>query len=282
MQRGILRARSEVEAAWMLAEGQDGTRVLAGGTELVPRMQRGGKPTALVDIRRAGLDTIRQDGTLLRIGATANIASLARNTEVARLSRALHVAASGFASPQVANLATVGGNVVVDAGMGDVSVVLAAMDARVKIRRGDERRELALWDLWGPAGQVHLDDKDLLSELLVPVTGPAGWTFSGFVRAAAAPGNARAYVTLAVALRTERDVVTAVRVALGGVGLSVVRATDAEQVVLGRVLNRDVAVEAAEAVQRQVRPPAHVGASGTYRREAARRMLGRMLLSCVA
>jgi len=56
---GVVRARSETEAAWMLAEGREGTRAIAGGTDLMLQMDRGrASPSALVDIRRAGMDAM--------------------------------------------------------------------------------------------------------------------------------------------------------------------------------------------------------------------------------
>jgi xanthine dehydrogenase YagS FAD-binding subunit len=88
-----------------------GGRALAGGTDLLPRRTRGlDAPAPLVDLRGLGLDGIDPAGGGLRIGATARLADLARDTRVAEGYAALSDAARLAASPQLREMGTVAGN----------------------------------------------------------------------------------------------------------------------------------------------------------------------------
>lgn len=90
----------------------DGARIIAGGTNILPLMKLGvAAPDKLVNIKGIpGLDTMTFDGPGLTIGALAKIDSVASDPQVRRRYPLLSQAASSIASPQIRNMATVGGN----------------------------------------------------------------------------------------------------------------------------------------------------------------------------
>jgi CO/xanthine dehydrogenase FAD-binding subunit len=93
----------------LLAAG--GAVPLAGGSDLVPRLQRGlAEARLLVDLRDALPSAIERDGAGLRIGAGATLAALAGDSMVAAGYAALGQAAASAASPQLRNVGTLGGN----------------------------------------------------------------------------------------------------------------------------------------------------------------------------
>ncbi|MPZ40477.1 MAG: xanthine dehydrogenase family protein subunit M [Rhizobiales bacterium] len=108
------RAASE-GAALALAAAHPGAAFIAGGTDLLQLFKQGpAAPAQLIDISRLPLDRIepRSDASAdaIRIGALARLADVARHPEVRRGWPALAQAIEASASPQVRNLATVGGN----------------------------------------------------------------------------------------------------------------------------------------------------------------------------
>jgi len=100
------------EAAALLAE--PGSRPVAGGTDLLGVLQNNVHPDypgLLVDLKRIpGLDHIREDRRGLRLGALATLAEVAAHPVVQEQYPALAAAAGSVASPQIRNMATVGGN----------------------------------------------------------------------------------------------------------------------------------------------------------------------------
>ncbi len=105
-----------VEDAVRQRAAQDGTRYLAGGTDMVVNIRRGiEQPTALVDL--TGIDELKKisagpDG--LDIGAAVPLSAVAEHDEIARNYRAVAEAAAEVAGPTHRNYGTVGGNLCLD------------------------------------------------------------------------------------------------------------------------------------------------------------------------
>ncbi|GEP53885.1 FAD binding domain-containing protein [Reyranella soli] len=103
------RAASE-DAALALAANHPGAMFIAGGTDMLQLSKQGVVPTQLIDISRLPLDRIEPRAGALRIGALARLADVADHPDVRRDWPALAQAIAASASPQIRNLATVGGN----------------------------------------------------------------------------------------------------------------------------------------------------------------------------
>lgn len=108
-----LRPESVEQASAILREASEEALLMAGGTDLLVAMkQRLRTPRHLIDLKGIpGLDTIHhQDGTL-RIGALTTLRQISQSPIVQEKFPALAQAARRAASPQVRNLATIGGNI---------------------------------------------------------------------------------------------------------------------------------------------------------------------------
>ncbi|MCU0575779.1 MAG: xanthine dehydrogenase family protein subunit M [Desulfobacterota bacterium] len=111
-------AQSVDQAASLMAGYGGRACIIAGGTDLLGRMKDRilpSYPEALVNLKTiAGLDAIRAEDGVLRIGALATLASVAAHPEVLSNYRALAEAAGRTASPQLRNMGTIGGNICQD------------------------------------------------------------------------------------------------------------------------------------------------------------------------
>jgi xanthine dehydrogenase YagS FAD-binding subunit len=88
-----------------------GTKIIAGGTNLVDLMKRGvTAPDKLVDINHLPLKNITPTKTGLHIGALALNSTVSENSLVLQKQPLLSMALKAGASPQLRNMATVGGN----------------------------------------------------------------------------------------------------------------------------------------------------------------------------
>jgi xanthine dehydrogenase YagS FAD-binding subunit len=102
-------ARDEADA---IARAAAGARYIAGGTTLIDLMREGvERPSAIVDINGLALRDISASRNLLSIGALARMSDVAVHPEVARRQPLIVQALLEGASPQLRNMATVGGNV---------------------------------------------------------------------------------------------------------------------------------------------------------------------------
>lgn len=96
------------DAAALLGRGG---AVRAGGTDLQERLDLGGAPVALIDLRDvAGIDAVAWRGHTLEIGARVRVADIAAHPDVAKHYPGLAAAAGGLATPQIRRVGTLGGN----------------------------------------------------------------------------------------------------------------------------------------------------------------------------
>jgi xanthine dehydrogenase YagS FAD-binding subunit len=104
------RAANQAEALRGVA-GNTGAKFLAGGTNLIDLMKMNvQQPSELVDINRLDLKKIEQTSTGIRIGALVSNTAVASNKLVQQSFPVLSEALFAGASPQLRNMATVGGN----------------------------------------------------------------------------------------------------------------------------------------------------------------------------
>jgi xanthine dehydrogenase YagS FAD-binding subunit len=111
-------ARTVDEACSLLRKYKRKARLNAGGTDLLPMLKGEilfGYPEVLINIKTiSGLDHIREDGDTLRIGALTKLSDIAISPFLSQSYRVLVEAAYSVATPQVRNMATLGGNLCQD------------------------------------------------------------------------------------------------------------------------------------------------------------------------
>ena len=264
------------EAIRLLRTGKGGTRVLAGGTDLVVEADRSTR--ALIDITRLGLHYIRPSGGGLRIGSSATMAALEESAAIRRTADGiLAAAASTCGSVQNRNMATVGGNLANASPAADLAPPLLALDAVVVLAAARGRRRVSLAEFYRGPGKTVLNGA-LLVEVQVPGVKPsAHWSFQKLGRGESDIALVNAAAGLAVD-RTGR--VSFVRIAVGAVAPTPMRARKAEALMLGQKLSRKLVERAGESVSREVRPLTDQRASAEYRRDMARVLVLRALGEC--
>ena len=106
-------AKTLAEASAALAGGK--AEIIAGGTDLIGRLKDNilpTYPTALINIKTIpGLDYIKEEGGVLKIGATTRLADIAAHPVIKQKYTALAQAAGRVATPHVRDMGTIGGNI---------------------------------------------------------------------------------------------------------------------------------------------------------------------------
>lgn len=258
----------------MLAEAREGTRLVAGGTDLMLQVERGRlKPTALLDIRRAGMDHVElgADG-VLSIGATTTATQLWRSPVVERTARSLWEAAATLSAPTIRNMATLGGNLCNASPAADMVPCVLAMGGVVTARRGDTVRRIVAEELATAPGKTVLARDELLTGVLLPKWSPHA--FHHFVKLGFRDAQIIAVCSLALSIDLDDDgVVKKVGVALGSVAPRVVRAQRVEEHLVGKKLVRDVAREAVALLGEDIAPIDDVRSTAQHRLQVCRNFL---------
>ena len=274
---GYLAPRSVEEAVDLL--GREGAVPLAGGTDLLVAIKRGAPaPEWMVDITGIGLDRLEEAGGVLCLGAASTHARILASDTVRSRLPALAEALISVGSPQVRNLATIGGNICYAVPSADSVPPLLALGAEVEVigPAGSRRRPLDGFFV-GPRRTI-LEPGEIVAKILVPL--PAPGTGTAFLKAGRRKAMSLAVVNVAVSMRAAADNLTVdgVRIALGAVAPTPLRAYAAEGLLQGRVFAVDLAEEAAMEAAKAAAPIGDLRATARYRYALASILVKRAIL----
>jgi carbon-monoxide dehydrogenase medium subunit len=257
------------EALEILGRYGDEAKVLAGGQSLIPLMKlRFAAPRALVDINRLpGLDTLAEEDGGLRIGALVRHKTCERSELLSGRWGTLGAAAPLISDPVIRNLGTVCGSLAHADPQGDWGSALLAMDAEVVARGPDGSRTIPLGELFQGPFVTSLDPTEIITEARVPDPGPvAGGTYLKLERKV----GDFATVGVAVRLSMEDGKVGRAGIALTAVGPTNLRATAAEEVLVGSEPDDRTIREAARLAAEAAQPHSDTRGSADYKRTVVR------------
>jgi CO/xanthine dehydrogenase FAD-binding subunit len=263
-----LTPRSVNEAVKAMVAGD--VTIVCGGTDLTPQTDSGARQytTTLMNIRRIdGMEGISEQGDSLRIGALTTVAELRRNPLIAKHAAILAEAAEHFASDQIRNAASVGGNICNASPAGDTINPLLVLDAAVELASwangAVQIRTVPLDSFFiGPRKSVK-EPEELLTGVVFkkPAADFVGW----FRKSGPRPALEISTVSVGIGGRLNNGVFSNVRVAMGSVAPIPLRARNVEAALEGKVLNADSIRAAVAATPSDAKPIDDVRSSAWYR-----------------
>jgi carbon-monoxide dehydrogenase medium subunit len=248
----------------MLSQLGDDAKLLAGGQSLIPLMKlRFANPAHLVDLNFiSGTSYIKEEDGAVRFGALTRHAEIEASAVAAKIP-ILHDCAAGIADVQVRNRGTIGGSLAEADPSGDWATVLFTLSAEVRCLGPAGERMVPLTDFIKDAYTTVLAHEDLVSEIAVKIPPKgSGGAYLAFKRSAPVYPTASA----AVQLSMDGDVCQDAAIALGCVGLTPIKAKDAEAAVRGQTLTEKTLVRAMEASQAAADPQSDMRGSADYKR----------------
>ena len=250
-----------------IAEGGPGTKVLAGGTDLLIQLRFGViHPTVIVDLSGVvSLRTLRlDDAGDLRIGAGTTVSAVELSPDVSSQFLCLRESAEQLGSRQIRNTATVAGNVCHSSPSAEFAPPLIALGAEAQIRSLTGDRTVAMEDFAVGPGQNILEAGEMLTEIRVPAQ--AGRTGAAYDCLKIRKLMDIAIVSAAASVTLDADGNCAsVRLVLGAVAAVPVRATRAEDMLRGHRLTPDLLHAAAVVAGSEAKPITDVRATREYR-----------------
>ena len=259
---------STLEEALELISKLESVKVLAGGSDLLIDLKiRRYEVKNVVDISGVKeLSYIEDRGDHVAIGAATKLRALERSDLIKELFPALHEAVESMAGVQIRNMGTIGGNLCNASPAADTAPPLLVFEAEVVIAGPNGRRVVPITQFFTGPGKTVMARNELLVEVRVPK--PVKPTGSAFIKIARVAMDL-AKVNIAVALRMNGNVVEDVKVALGSVAPTPMRAYRTEEFLKGKELTEDVMWEAAKIVRTEVKPITDIRSTAEYRREVS-------------
>jgi 4-hydroxybenzoyl-CoA reductase subunit beta len=303
-----LAPHSLSEALTMLAGEGEQTMLVAGGTDLYPNMKRRQfTPASLIGLR--GVRELQlisgspEQG--MRIGAGVTLARLAAHPDIQRGYPALAVAAASISTPQLRNMGTLGGNVLLDTrcnyynqtefwrhsigycmkkdgdiclvapgsprcwaiSSADSAPVLLSLDAQVRLNSVHGERLLPIADLYRDDGMYPYTrgSDEILSEIILPPG--TGWQ-SSYLKLRRRGSFDFPMLGVAIALRLdEQEIVREARIVLGALASRPVVATEAARMLIGQGLTAELLEKVAAQAAKQGRPLDNADLTMSYRKQ---------------
>ena len=267
------------EAMALLEEKWGKAFPLAGGTDLLVQMRRGrAQPEHLVDLKAIpGIRyVVEENASRVKIGALSSLSSLEKSLYKSPTHRLLAEAAASIGSVQVRNKGTLGGNLCNASPSADMAPPLLALDARVVIDSPRGQRALPLQDFFQGPGKTALARGEILREIQIPFP-PAG-AGAVYLKLSRRRGMDLAIVGVACLLSLDSEsCCQQVRIALGAVAPTPIRATRAENALLGEKVSDRLIEQVSRIAVEESRPISDLRASAEYRREMIRVLVQRSL-----
>lgn len=261
-----LSPQSLQEACTLLVQHGDSAQVLAGGSDLLVKMRDGLlKPAYLVSLKNLeGLKAIRYEtGKGVIIGARATHNEVMNNGILQKKYRSVCAAAHSMAADQIRNIGTVGGNLVNAVPSADMPPILIALDAQARIVGSSRERTIRLEDFFLGPGRTVLENGEILAEILIPDQPTTG---SNYVKFGLRRAGALAVAGVASSVTISDGTCLDVRIVLGAVAPTPMRALDAENVLRGKNISQDLIDEAGKVAAGESKPISDIRGSIEYRR----------------
>lgn len=264
------------EAIALLQQHGSEAKILAGGQSLIPLMKlRFASPSYLIDLRRVhGLDTLAERNGALVIGAMVREAAVERSPLVRQRYPGLVEASEVIADPLVRNYATLGGNLAHADPANDHPAMMLALRAQVVAHGPNGQRAIPIDDFLVDTFETSLTPYEILTEIHVPQ--PAPHSGSAYLKLERKVGD---YAIAAVGAQVTLDGEVCRQAGLGltNVGPKAIRATAAEQFLLGKRLDDAAIREAARLAAEAAQPTSDLRGPAEYKRAVVRTLTARAL-----
>ncbi len=276
-----LSPQSLPEACALLARYGDSARVLAGGSDLLVKMKDGlMKPAVLVSLKNLdSLKAIRYEtGRGVIIGARATHNEVMNNSLLQEKYRSVCEAAHSMAADQIRNIGTVGGNLVNAVPSADMPPILIALDSQARIVGTSGERVVPLEEFFLGPGKTVLENGEILAEIIIPDQPTTGSNYIKFgLRRAGALAVAGVASSVTLSDGTCRDV----RIVLGAVAPTPMRARQAEKVLRGKKIGQELIDEAGKVAGAESKPISDIRGSIDYRRNLVNILTRRSLKAAI-
>jgi carbon-monoxide dehydrogenase medium subunit len=272
------------EASRLLKANGPGGRFLAGGTDLVIALkEKGLLPKYVVDLKRVpGLTGIRvnNDGSII-IGALTTMRDIEISPVITKKYPFLAQSAAEVGSIQIRNRATIGGNMANATPSADTAPALIALHGTAKIAGVNGERTVALEEFFRGPGQTVMSADEILTEVTIPKTGPR--LVGDYIKFSPREMMDLAYVGVAVVYNLGDDKkCDGVRIVLGAVAPTPIRAKRAEAALEGETLTEAVAEKVGAIAAEESKPISDVRSTAEYRRAMVGAMTKRAVLNAAA
>lgn len=261
-------------------------RILAGGTDILNLIRRRGiSPDYLLSLKKiSSLNNISSDKKekILKIGSMTPLSTIASSLAMIKGFEILAESADMVGSVQIRNRGTIGGNICNASPAGDTLPSLFVLQSRLKIAGIGKTKIVPIEEFFAGPGKTILKDNEILTEVQIPI--PADNSAGAYLKQGIRRAMDIAVVGVAVFIvfnSHNKELCEDIRIALGAVAPTPIRALKAEKILKGEVLKDGLVEEAAKKASDEINPISDIRASAEYRKEIVRVLTERAICQAI-
>jgi len=259
-------APSSLNEAIQILRKKEDSKVLAGGQSLLALMKlRLASPSALVDITivKDDLSYVRKQKNYLAIGALTTHDTIENNEVIRKIFPILSDATSKIGDQQIRNMGTVGGSCCHADPAADLPPALLALESRFVVRGMKRGRVIPSSDFFVDIFTTSVAKHEILTEIRIPyIPKNSG---SAYIKHSRREGDFAIVGVGAAVSVGPKNVCKDVRISLGAVAPTPIRAKAAERYLIGKTLDDKNISESAERANEEADPPSDMHGSRDYR-----------------
>jgi CO/xanthine dehydrogenase FAD-binding subunit len=265
------------EALALIAAESTRLPILAGGTDLSVRWRAGEiAPKGFIDISLLKeLKAVKMTESCVEIGALATHSEIAANKDIAGLFPALAHACQSIGGVQIRNMGTIGGNIMNASPAADTPTVLMAYDAEFIAQDLRGERNISAKAFFVSYRKTALEPDELLTRIRIHI--PNSSERTRFYKIGARRAHAISKVSMCVRGVVSHGGIQWIKIAVGSVAPTVVRAFGTEALLCGKVITAGRTDEARKSLADELHPIDDIRSTSDYRRFAAGGLLVRYL-----
>ena len=269
------------EAVSLLSKFGGEAKILAGGHSLLPMMKlRFAEPANLIDINKIPeLRGISEEGGVIKIGAMTTENQILFSDLLQKKVPLLPEAAKLIADPQVRNRGTIGGDIAHGDPANDHPAIAMALDATFVLQGPGGQRKVKAVDFFHGTYMTDMaEDEIMVSIEVVPFASKTGYAYHKLKRKTGDWATAAA----AVVLQMSGNKVSHVAIGLTNVAPTALRATAAEQLMIGHEITSELMDRVAESVRAICDPAEDLRGDAEYKTAMAGEMTRRAIAAAIA
>ncbi len=254
------------EACGMLTRGEK-TVILAGGTDLLVKWPDLKIPGAsVISLKKLDeLKTIKKTDSELIIGSRVTLADIESDSTIQQFAPFLSKTAANMASPQIRNVATIGGNLCNAAPSADMAPPLLVVESLLRLVSVSGSRTVPINEFFTGPGSTVMKKDEILESIHIPLP-----IAKQVIYIKSARRNEMDIATVGIAAGGDYDrsasSFTKVRIAFGAVAPTPIRAYETEKMLISRKIEKEVIEEASRLSGKIISPISNIRSSAEYRR----------------
>lgn len=261
----------------LLEKGGSKAKLIAGGTNVIPDLRsKAIKPAAFIDLSRLkSLSYIKEDEKKIHLGTLTTISDLVSSRVIKKYAPILSEAGEQLGNPLVRNRATIGGNLADASPAADTAVPLLVLDAEIST----SRRKIPIHQFFIGPNKTVLKKGEIIKEIIF--SKPNSHSRMGYLKLGLRNAMSISVVSIAVLVEMDEAFCKKIRIGLGAVAPTPLRAFKTERLLIGKEMNSELIEACGSEIKKEVNPITDIRASAEYRREMASVLLKRLLWQMV-